>query len=116
MIGSGVEELAQPALGESDDVTGETCLVERAAEERRLLETWRTDFDQTWDEGQLAVRVRELPPAPNPLRLATLVELVKIDLKRRWQHGQRVRLGGYLKRYPELGTPDTVSVELIQAE
>ena len=46
---------------------------------------WLEEFDQSWEDGRLRVMVRQLPPAPSPLRLPALVELVKIDLRRRWK-------------------------------
>src|SRR5262249_36767205 len=45
-----------------------------------------------------------------------LVELVKIDLERHWQAGRRVTVESYLGDYPELGTPDSVPADLLQAE
>src|SRR5205823_8887422 len=49
-------------------------------------------------------------------RLPALVELVKLDLSREWLQGRRVNLESYLKSFPELGTVETVSPELILAE
>jgi hypothetical protein len=60
--------------------------------------------------------VRELPSPESRLRLPALVEMVKIDLERQWQLGRRISLEEYLKLYPELGAPETVSADLIQAE
>jgi predicted Ser/Thr protein kinase len=93
-----------------------TSLGQLGAEDRCVLEEWLVDFDRTWDEDRLAARIRELPPPGNPLRLAALMEMVKIDLRHRWQRGRRVVLDAYLKSYPELGTPDTLPVDLILAE
>lgn len=42
--------------------------------------------------------------------------LVKIDLERQWQQSRRPLLETYLQSYPELGTPHTVALGLIQAE
>src|SRR5262245_10480557 len=84
-------------------------------EQRAILKSWLVEFEQSWDDDRLAARVRQLPKS-GPLRFLTLVELVKIDLERNWQKGRQVRLEAYLERYPELGTPDTVAMELIQKE
>jgi hypothetical protein len=84
--------------------------------ERQLLGAWLAAFNQSWDNGRLADQVRLLPPPGSPLRRVALKELVKIDLKRQWQHGQHRLLDWYLSTYPELGTPQTVSLDLIQAE
>jgi hypothetical protein len=80
------------------------------------LTAWLDDFNRSWNEGRLAARVRELPAPPSPLRRPALIELVKLDLERRWQGGRRVLLDAYLKAYPELGTAETVPVELIHGE
>src|SRR5262245_36809758 len=85
-------------------------------DQRRLLGSWVERFGRSWDEGRLAAWARELPSPASPLRLPLLVELVKADLQRHWQHGQPVRLEVYLRLYPELGTADTVPGDLIQAE
>jgi predicted Ser/Thr protein kinase len=85
-------------------------------DDRRVLEEWLAEFDRSWDEGRLAARVRELPPQESPLRLPALIEMVKIDLRRRWERGRRVIVEAYLKTYPELGTADTVPVDLLLAE
>jgi tetratricopeptide (TPR) repeat protein/predicted Ser/Thr protein kinase len=87
-----------------------------SAEDRRLLDTWLEEFSRTWDEQQLAARVRRLPPAGTPLRQAALVALAARDLQQRWRHGRRVLVEAYLKAYPEVGTADTVPVSLLHAE
>ena len=84
--------------------------------DRRVLEDWRQEFDRAWEPQLLAGRVRQLPPPGDPLRLLLLAELLKIDLRHHWHDGRRVRVESYLSAYPELGTADTVSVDLIQAE
>jgi hypothetical protein len=84
-------------------------------EQRQQLEGWLIDFDRRWCSELLRVRVEALP-ATAPWRLAALVEMVKIDLERRWQHGERVGLADYLRDYPELGTLQTASADLVQAE
>jgi serine/threonine protein kinase len=50
------------------------------------------------------------------LRLPALVELVKVDLGRKWRSGHPVCLESYLEALPELGTRDTIPAELILAE
>jgi hypothetical protein len=85
------------------------------SEQQERLESWLIEFDRCWSPEQLRVRVRALPTQA-PWRQAALLEMVKIDLERRWQRGERVGLADYLRDYPELGTPQTVSAELIRAE
>src|SRR5438445_741608 len=85
-------------------------------EERQLAESWLFEFDRDWHDGRLAERVRKLPPPGDPLRLPALVEMVKIDLERQWQHGRQACVEGYLRTYPELGTIDTAPADLILKE
>jgi hypothetical protein len=80
------------------------------------VQSWLTDFASSWDENRLAARAAELPAAGDPGRLALLSGMVRIDLRRRWLRGERVALESYLSRYPELGTPQTVPLELVRAE
>ncbi len=93
-----------------------THLLKLPEAQRQILEAWLMDFERSWHPTRLAARVRELPPPGHPLHLPGLTELVKIDLERQWQQGNQVSLESYLKQYPELGTADTVSADLIQAE
>jgi hypothetical protein len=85
-------------------------------EHRRILEAWLVEFDESWEESRLAAWMRKLPQPGNRLRLPLLIEMIKIDLERRWEHGKRVSLESYLKRLPELGTPGNVPADLILAE
>jgi hypothetical protein len=82
---------------------------------REQLEACLVEFEQTWEPGRLADYARRLPPG-DALRFPALVELVKIDLERNWQRGLRVGVESYLRDHPELGTPDTVPADLLQAE
>jgi serine/threonine protein kinase len=86
-----------------------------SAGENRVLETWVSEFERTWNESRLAELARVLPPEPH-LRRPTLLEMVKIDLRRRWQGGIRVPVESYLLRYPELGGRDQPPLDLILAE
>jgi serine/threonine protein kinase/tetratricopeptide (TPR) repeat protein len=85
-------------------------------EKQQQVNAWLTDFEKTWDEKRLAARAGELPPAGDPTRLPTLIGMIKIDLRRHWQQGHKETLEGYLKKFPELGSRDTVPVSLVQAE
>jgi predicted Ser/Thr protein kinase len=57
-----------------------------------------------------------IPASMDTQRLPVLVEMVKLDLNREWLQGRPVNLESYLESFPELGTPETVSAELILAE
>ncbi len=87
-----------------------------SAPDRQLVESWLAEFDQSWKEDLLKAWLRKLPSPGDPKRLPALVEMVKIDLEWRWQKGKGVRLEKYLANLPELGTPETVSADLILAE
>ncbi len=85
--------------------------------DRKVLQTWVEEFARLWDVGRLANVARFLPSASRgPLRLALLVESIKIDLRRQWERGTRLSAESYLKLYPELGTAETLAAEIVQAE
>ncbi len=73
-------------------------------------------FDRGWDAGKIDTFVMELTGWPPEARGRALVMLVKIDLERRWQSGHNTEVEQYLARFPELGTADTVTPELLLAE
>jgi serine/threonine protein kinase/tetratricopeptide (TPR) repeat protein len=86
-----------------------------APDELQWLEALLQEFDLKWEEGGLARRAGGLP-GDGPLRRASLAGMVKIDLRRQWQLGRKKLLEDYLREYPELGNPETVPLDLIQAE
>jgi WD40 repeat protein len=90
--------------------------VELALADRLQLEAWLAEFDEAWNEQLLAARVGRLPPPGQPLRLAALIELVKIDLERNWQNNRHLSLADYLARYPELGPAEALPPDLLLAE
>jgi predicted Ser/Thr protein kinase len=83
-------------------------------QQRATVERWLADFDQAWDEGQLASRAAELPTGP--LRLPALIEMVKIDLERNWQRGRQVTVEEYLAHFPELNASEAEPAGLVAAE
>jgi serine/threonine protein kinase/tetratricopeptide (TPR) repeat protein len=86
-----------------------------APEELERLAAWLRQFEQGWDDGALARAARTVP-FTGSLRRAALAGMVKVDLQRRWQQGRAKPLEAYLTEHPELGTPETVALDLIQAE
>jgi hypothetical protein len=84
--------------------------------QRQALESWLVEFDLDWDEGRLASWVSQLPAHGDCLRRPALVEMVKIDLERRWRRGQRVKLESYVKMLPELGALDGLPADFLLAE
>ncbi len=57
--------------------------------------------------------VSRLSPAERPIALA---ELVKIELERRWQTGEKKLVEEYLRDYPELGDPRVSLPDLVAQE
>src|SRR5262249_25096496 len=49
-------------------------------------------------------------------RRPILEALIQVDIALEWKQGRQVRVESYLQRFPELGSPDTVSPQLIFAE
>src|SRR5262249_21375769 len=57
-----------------------------------------------------------LLPANDPLHVQCLQELVRIDLKFRWERAQKPLLEEYVQRFPALGAKETLPTELIYEE
>jgi eukaryotic-like serine/threonine-protein kinase len=84
-------------------------------------------FDKAWQQG--TPRLEDFVGAVGPAgaRRQLLQELVKIDLEYRWRHAAaRPSVGAgldkpplleeYLRRYPELGSPERLALDLIGEE
>ena len=69
-----------------------------------------------WTPEALRARIRELPVDDTEFRRAALSELVKIDLERQWKSGNCCKVEDYLRRFPELGSEETVAAQLLLAE
>ncbi len=76
------------------------------------------NFENAWNANPGSVKIDDyLPPLLNsPLGRAVLYELVKVDLEFRWNSDNALPLDWYLEHYPDLGTRETVSAELIFEE
>jgi predicted Ser/Thr protein kinase len=93
------------------------CLLDRLTEPEKAFVTGRlTAFAGLWHEKLIAVQIRDLPPHGGPVRAALLIGLVRIDIEKRWQRGQKVLVEAYLKNWPELGDADTVHLSVVLAE
>src|SRR5262249_18247123 len=86
-----------------------------AESDRQQVRARVADFEKAWTEKRLAATISDLP-APGPVRSALLLELVRVDLRNQWHKGRYIDVETYLARYPELGTPGTVSIDLLQEE
>src|SRR5262249_20982382 len=88
--------------------------------DRQEMERLLARFDQAWRGGQ-PPRIEEfLPSGADASRRYVLEELIKVDLEYRW----RCKLSGnnpwaleeYVRRFPELGPWEKLSVGLIAQE
>ena len=72
-------------------------------------------FEDAWRAGRRPAIEDFLPPE-EPDRHGVLVELVFVDMERRLDIGDAVRVETYLNRYPELQRDTAVALELIVGE
>jgi WD40 repeat protein len=72
-------------------------------------------FEATWQRGQRP-SLAEYLPADGPERHLALVKLVHVDLARRLQAGEAVRVEAYLGSYPELAHDPAIVVDLLALE
>jgi serine/threonine protein kinase len=84
-------------------------------DEQRLQQLTDT-FQEAWKHATSVNLQRFLPPPQDPLRTLALYELVKADLRMRWQLKKKVLLEAYLKEYPELGGAAALPASLILEE
>ncbi|MBC8867975.1 MAG: serine/threonine protein kinase, partial [Planctomycetes bacterium] len=80
------------------------------------LECLLWEFDRAWTPTALDVQAQEVLGDDGRLRQIALVELTKIDMERQWMAGNRPTVEDYLERFPELGTEETVPLELLATE
>ena len=72
-------------------------------------------FEDTWQRGE-SPTIEHYITRDCAQPHALLVELVHIDLERRLQAGEAIRIKSYIDRYPDLGDDATAMVSLIVAE
>ena len=85
--------------------------------ERNELESLLMDFDRAWSPELLPGVVQRVTSHPKePYRQVALVELVIMDMQRRWSAGHGRTIEEYLSEFPMLGTSDSVDANLIVAE
>ena len=71
-------------------------------------------FEEAWNRGE-SPQIEDYVP-DGPLRDATLLELVQVDLERRLRSGQPARVNDYLKRFQNFTFDDSDVLDLIKAE
>lgn len=87
------------------------------AKERNRLESLLFEFEGTWNAESLSKFEQMASVHPSKaFRQSALLELVKIDMQRRWSIGKPRRLEAYLERYSQLGDSASVPAELVAAE
>jgi hypothetical protein len=91
-------------------------LADLSEDDRQSLEAWLVDFELAWGKRPLKEWVGRLPAADVSWRRAALVEMVRIDLERRWQRGRPTCLEAYVQAVPELGAPAALPADLVLAE
>ncbi len=94
----------------SDSADGSCPREWRAAE--RLLQR----FEDAWRGGIQPELNDYLPEEGSNDRVAVLLELVHIDLERRLESGNPIRVESYLDRYPRLSEDPGKIVDLIESE
>lgn len=90
-------------------------LLRLSSDQRKVVETITSDFHRQWSETLLSAVISGLP-AKGPIRLPALIELIKIDLVKRWESAKPISVEDYCKLYPEIGTADAIPSDLIEAE
>jgi serine/threonine protein kinase/formylglycine-generating enzyme required for sulfatase activity len=83
--------------------------------EQRLRDV-ESRFEGAWRNAATVDLARFLPAPGDPERWPILVEVVKLDLRYRWQRGKAVVLEYYLEKYPELGQAADLPPALIVEE
>jgi serine/threonine protein kinase len=73
-------------------------------------------LEAAWRRSDAVDLTQFLPPSGLPMRLPILHELIKTELECRYRRSQPVLLEDYLRRFPELGTAQTLAPELIYEE
>jgi Leucine-rich repeat (LRR) protein len=86
-------------------------LTDQWAERERLLER----FEMAWRSGKRPVIDNYLPNDPAQ-RLATLADLVEVDLEYRLAASEPARVEEYLERYAEIAAERRLVADLIRAE
>jgi hypothetical protein len=78
------------------------------------LDDWLDRFDIDWRPSLFGEFARSVPAGSDSR--AALFELIKIDIEKRWQGGDRPRLEEYLAAHPEVGPASAVPPDVIRAE
>ena len=90
-------------------------LAELTPDNRAIVEERVQAFKDAWHKGDRPAIAQYLPDEP-PARAAVLVELIYIDLERRFNAGEPRRVASYLAEFPELADDRRLVSELEAAE
>lgn len=92
-------------------------LADLSVADRNDLESMLLDFDGGWKRDLLDRYAAQVASHPNQdYQKLALAELVKIDMQRSWTAGKGRLIEEYVRRFPSLGSTDSVSADLIAAE
>jgi serine/threonine protein kinase len=95
-------------------------LGELSAADWERLQDLLDRFETAWQQASAPAETLDLcaflPPAADPLHRVALQELIKSDLEIRCRRGLKADLESYLARFPELGSLQTLSPDLIYEE
>jgi serine/threonine protein kinase len=91
-------------------------LSQLSADARKEIAAYLAEFERTWNDASLDFWVRASLPSGGALRVPALIEMVKVDLRRRLERGDSIFVERYLQLYPDLGTTETASVDLLITE
>ncbi|MCA9216262.1 MAG: protein kinase [Planctomycetales bacterium] len=83
---------------------------------RDKLVAFVSEFNRKWTKDALVRYSSRLSKLDDDVRLATVEELIKVDLGHRWANGSHVRIESYVNKLSELIDADSVSVDLIITE
>ncbi|MCE9530770.1 MAG: hypothetical protein K8T89_06550, partial [Planctomycetes bacterium] len=87
------------------------------SDEWRDLQNCASRLEKSLKDGDDSIDLqRFLPPPDAPHRRVVLHELIKTELEIRYLQGQTRRLEEYIVRYPELGTAESLPINLLYEE
>jgi serine/threonine protein kinase len=79
-------------------------MVRQAVDSASKFDAYVDQFESAWAQGPPGEIESFLPPVGDEFRNRVLLELVRVDLERRWDQGDDTSIDVYLEEYPELRT------------
>jgi serine/threonine protein kinase len=91
-------------------------LGELHSQEWKQLQEVADRFEKAWQSASSVDLSAFLPPTGDALRPTLLQELIKTELEIRWRRGLPVTLEYYVEKFPELGTIESLTADLLYEE